>query len=552
MPLRSRGLGLCVAIVAIAGTRLAPADDLATKAQAILKENCSECHGAKPDELKGELNLFVMSQLTDDKRKIVVPKKPDDSEMIRRIESKDADVHMPPSDGKHKALDADSTKALRDWIAAGALPFAAEAAAISPKAAARAAVTPKPGELAARVKSLFRSRCFGCHGGAKTNAGIRILDHALLVEKKKKVIPGQPDASAIYRVIVGAGGTKMPPLPNRELDDADKALVRDWIVAGAPNFPEDVAQQATAETPVKDAGSAYVLGKILAHVRTVRVEDRLFIRYFSSNHLVAAGASREELDLERDAFAKAINHLSREPRIVTPTVVDAPMGTIFAVDIRELGWHQQPLHRLGNNQVAEASPLTIFDMALLEYPYAIIDEESQNYAMLLEEFMAPGRFIRPIPYLRVDWFVSTVTQPPLYEDFLQLPFDVAELEKQLGVDSNNDIVTRRAKRAAMSVSGVSRNNRMVERHDFRHGAYWKSIDTNTSKGRQNFFLDPINPRATGGSSSLICPTGCRDTLSPLRTVSGSRKRPPPSLPTNSPRTKRSATDWPACGVTKWG
>jgi mono/diheme cytochrome c family protein len=191
MPLRSSGLALGVAIAAIAGTRLASADDLATKARAILKENCSECHGAKPDKLSGDLNLFVLSQLTHASRKIVVPNKPDDSEMIHRIESKDADVRMPPSDGKHNALREDSIKVLRDWIAAGAPPFAVDAALSAPaRLNPRTAATPKPEELAARVKSLFRGRCFGCHGGTQTKAGIRILDHSLIVEKKKKIIPG--------------------------------------------------------------------------------------------------------------------------------------------------------------------------------------------------------------------------------------------------------------------------------------------------------------------------------------------------------------------------
>ena len=144
---------------------------------------------------------------------------------------------------------------------------------------------------------------------------------------------------------------------------------------------------------------------------------------------------------------------------------------------------------------------------MLEYPYAIIDEDSSTYAMLLEEYLGPGRFIRPVPYLRVDWFVSTATQPPLYEDFLQLPFEVAELEKQLEVDIAGDLHAGRAKRAGMAVSGVSRNNRMVERHDAPRGAYWKSFDTTTSKARENLFLDPINVQAAGGELIFNLPNG---------------------------------------------
>src|SRR5207302_402650 len=103
----------------------------------------------------------------------------------------------------------------------------------------------------------------------------------------------------------------------------------------------------------------------------------------------------------------------------------------------------------------------------------------------------PSGMVRPIPYVRADWFVSTITQPPFYEDFLRLPFDVAELEKKLGVDAERNVRDQIARRAGMSVSGVSRNNRVVERHPFQHGAYWKSFDFRSSKGQENSFRDPI-------------------------------------------------------------
>jgi mono/diheme cytochrome c family protein len=501
------GATLAVAVCsAFLGSRSDAADDqvLVTRARTVLKENCYKCHGADPKKLAGDLNILAMGQLQDAARNIVVSKKPADSEMIRRIESADNDVRMPPP--PNKPLDGSSRQLLRDWIAASAPAFVREPGQADVEKANPPPGVPKPAELAARVKTLFRSRCFDCHGGTKTNAGIRILDYPLLVEKKKKVIPGRPESSAVFRVITGTGTTIMPPPGNPRLGESDVTLVRVWIASGAPKFPEDVTPPP-ADPAIKDAGSEYVLAKILGHVRTLPVEDRLFVRYFSTNHLLAAGASREELDLQRDAFAKAVNHLSQEPRIVVPTVVDPPLGTIFALDIRQLGWHKQPLSRLRNGKPGEFSPLTIYDLALLEYPYSIIDEESPTYAQLLEEYLGPGHFIRPVPYVRTDWFCSTVTQPPLYEDFLQLPFDVAELERLLGVDSANDLRVGVAKRAGMTVSGVSRNNRMVERHDAPHGAYWKSFDTITSKGRENLFLDPINVQATGGELIFNLPNG---------------------------------------------
>ena len=102
---------------------------------------------------------------------------------------------------------------------------------------------------------------------------------------------------------------------------------------------------------------------------------------------------------------------------------------------------------------------------------------------------------------------SVVTQPPLYEDFLQLPFTVAELEKDLGVDSEADLADRTAPRAGMTVSGVSRNNRVVERHAGRTGMYWKSFDFRTSKGPENVLKDPITFKESGGEMIFRLPNG---------------------------------------------
>ena len=62
------------------------------------------------------------------------------------------------------------------------------------------------------------------------------------------------------------------------------------------------------------------------------------------------------------------------------------------------------------------------------------DDHLDRLAAATTEFLAPAGMIRPIAYVRADWFVSVITQPPFYEDFLRLPFEVKELEvKKLGL-----------------------------------------------------------------------------------------------------------------------
>jgi serine/threonine-protein kinase len=363
--------------------------------------------------------------------------------------------------------------------------------------------------LASRVKEIFRTRCYACHGGSKTNAGIKALDRDLLVQKKKKVVPGRPDDSELFQLLTADDDSAMPPpgqprLPAEEID-----AVRRWIVAGAPAFPADVAPppEKDKEDAFKDVvGVDYVLKTILAHVRDADPDDRPFVRYFSLNHLLAAGVTGPELDLHRDALAKAVNHLSWEPEVVRPRAIDKA-ASVFAVDIRKLGWQRKPFTRWRDGKAAGAAPLDLFDLVLLEYPYGVFYEDSRTFDNLVREFLIPSGQVRPVPYVRADWFVSVATQPPVYEDLLQLPFDLKELEAKLDVNAEANLTDAVARRAGMSVSGVSHNNRVVERHPARYGAYWKSYDFRSGRGRDNIFKDPINLLPAGGEVIFGLPNG---------------------------------------------
>ena len=69
-----------------------------------------------------------------------------------------------------------------------------------------------------------------------------------------------------------------------------------------------------------------------------------------------------------------------------------------------------------------------------------------------------------LPLVRADWFVATATRPPLYDKLLQLPKDFPGLTKSMNLDIEADIKNFVAQRAGFQNSGVSRNNRMIERH----------------------------------------------------------------------------------------
>jgi len=81
----------------------------------ILSENCFFCHGADANKRKGKLRLDDFENAT---KKAIVPGKPDESELIKRIFSTDPDEKMPPPDS-NRHLKEEQRELLRAWIKQG-------------------------------------------------------------------------------------------------------------------------------------------------------------------------------------------------------------------------------------------------------------------------------------------------------------------------------------------------------------------------------------------------------------------------------------------------
>jgi mono/diheme cytochrome c family protein len=87
----------------------------------ILAENCFQCHGPDDGVRKGKLRLDLREQALKGGRSeepAIVPGKPDQSEMIRRLLSDDPDRAMPPAKSGKK-LTPRQIEILRAWITEG-------------------------------------------------------------------------------------------------------------------------------------------------------------------------------------------------------------------------------------------------------------------------------------------------------------------------------------------------------------------------------------------------------------------------------------------------
>ena len=83
----------------------------------ILSDNCFYCHGPDPSHREARLRLDVRESAVG--KEAIVPGKPDESELVFRINSTDQEEMMPPPDS-HKKLSARDKALLQRWIAQGA------------------------------------------------------------------------------------------------------------------------------------------------------------------------------------------------------------------------------------------------------------------------------------------------------------------------------------------------------------------------------------------------------------------------------------------------
>src|SRR5262245_24125474 len=277
------------------------------------------------------------------------------------------------------------------------------AEAIAPRGAGGWQSISKPSsrEIAERVKTIFAERCFQCHGlNGRAAKNVFALDRARLV-LSGLVIPGVAASPLLKAIESGA----MPP-GGPELSAEDKAAVRDWILAGAPDWPDraDRADQNADNAGARDfISESSLLSMIGDDLERAAPRDRPYIRYLSLAHLRNAGMPEEELEVHRLAIAKLVNSLSWRREIMTPAPVDASR-TLFRIDLRDYLWTEAMWRRV-----------------LADYPYALILPESDRVARLSGEIVA---------YVRGDWFVAAASTPPLYHELLGAPHSVAELERR--------------------------------------------------------------------------------------------------------------------------
>src|SRR6266404_4464862 len=325
-------------------------------------------------------------------------------------------------------------------------------------------------ETASLAREILNRRCFSCHGAnGVARKNVFVLDRERLVATQV-VVPGDR-ASLLLRLIESGAMPEGGPT----LSDPEKSVLREWVIAGAPDWYDTTSLERAFIDERK------IVKLIEQDLLNQPQRSRQFLRYFSLAHLYNAGVPELELETYRAALSKLVNSLSWHKEITRPAVVDAAR-TLFRIDLRDYNWTG-----------------ATWELLLASYPYALRSAEGSIVTRVSGA---------QAPYVRADWFVANASVPPLYHDLLALPRSAVDLERLLGVDAARDLAEEKnVARAGLRASGVSQNNRVLERHVSIHGAYWKSFDFRNSVDQQNVFQHPLGFNPAGSEIIFNLPNG---------------------------------------------
>lgn len=338
-------------------------------------------------------------------------------------------------------------------------------------------------QLATQARIVLKQFCQRCHHGEGSEGGdFDVLRDKTMTaargDKKPLVIPGDLAKSVLLRKMQKGLKGELGQMPPKEVvrerpTAADVEAVQQWIAAGSPAFP-------AAETR-PFLGTQAVLTAVRDHLASAHAVDRPYLRYFTLTHLhnnpkVPDG----DLRVYRAALSKALNSLSWKQAPVIPQAVDREQ-TVFVVDVRKLDWDRHNLWQ----EVMKAYP---FGLKYRNHPNPALQRLDADISAMTD---------CELPYVRADWFIATATRPPLYHTLLQLPNNAGDLERALHVNIKANFLRDELLRGGFAASGVSGQNRLVERHEAAFGSYWKSYDFKLENKRNRLMEFPLGPKFQG-------------------------------------------------------
>lgn len=325
--------------------------------------------------------------------------------------------------------------------------------------------TPNPRDddvVSVDVNQLLNDACAQCHNEASKAGNFGLVgDVSAMRSGKYYIVAGKPEESKLYQRIKDGS---MPP--GKRLSEKQVQAVGKWISEMNGRTGQEISVLSTVQ-------------QIRADIEKSESPATLKnVRYFSLYSQSAISTEEKTLETYRKAFVKVINSISKNAKLILPRAVDA-QKLIYAVDVVELGFKASEFDEI----IKKYNP---FCRAPGEF---FADDKFKKDDEFVKE-----KLVSECPNIRLDWFTATAPLPKPYADFMRHPTTRAELDRNLGVNLIEDINNGDVQRSGVKNSGVSSQNRIVERHVQSSGQpYWISYDFAENTGRGDIFNNPLGP-----------------------------------------------------------
>jgi mono/diheme cytochrome c family protein len=262
------------------------------------------------------------------------------------------------------------------------------------------------GDLAIKARLILKKHCAECHSGAAgAPSTLAMLDYAQLTDKDRR-LPAfvKSSAASNSQIIQFMEEGSMPPGDRPRVPAEDIAVVRAWIEGGATAYP-------------KKFDDVFAYAAILKDLQSAPADFKSF-RYFTLHHLLTDDGVPLDLGALRESFRKALNSVVRKELVALKTI--DPTGTIIRVSLTDLGWDNHAFERIQDGKPPLEVDFTLFDVMLLEYPHGEMPPATKEAEQLTQLWLRPSAPVRPVTFVRADWFATAVDGTPLKTDLKRL------------------------------------------------------------------------------------------------------------------------------------
>ena len=347
------------------------------------------------------------------------------------------------------------------------------------------------------AENVLKSKCGYCHGAGLTKeqaeAGMNFIDDIDKLVEAGKIIPMNSAGSKVIQRMVRK---EMPP-PGSNYDlvsDAEIQIVAAYI--DNPRYWGGIPDSnCEDESQVIDFDQLYE--DINLDLSGEDKDDRVFYRYVSLTNRFTAGVCAPALDGDRNAMVKMLNMLSIKAKVGKATPVNQTQ-TLYRIDLRDFDWDRAI-------QVANEPFDDVWEAIVDANPYAVpfVGDDADD---------AKADTGTDVPVMFADQMLNVATIGNLYYAIIDVDINQTLgtfISEKLGVNVQEDIENEDAIRAGTPKSTVTRQDRLVERHDLvaRNGALWQSFDFEAGDANESIFVDPFGFTAGGSEAIFTLPNG---------------------------------------------